>query len=95
MHKQYVITQSQHNYHIQLHLQAEQATTLISGIIHSVLISGATNSTYTSPALTANTNFYCAVTSGSCGTLTSNTVIISVYGNLTSGVIGNAQIDML
>ena len=57
----------------------------------SGLISGATSSSYTSPALTSNTNFYCAVTSGSCGTLSSNTIMISVYGNLTSGVIGNAQ----
>ena len=58
----------------------------------SGLISGATSSIYAPTALTTNTNFYCAVTSGSCGTLSSNTITITVYGNLTSGVIGNAQI---
>ena len=57
----------------------------------SGLISGATSSTYSPPALTTTTNYYCAVTSGSCGTLSSNTITINVYSNLTSGVIGNAQ----
>src|SRR5208283_1992148 len=57
----------------------------------SNIISGATNSTYTPSSLTSSATYYCLVTSGSCGTLTSNNVTIAVYGNLTSGVIGNTQ----
>ena len=55
------------------------------------LISSATNSTYVPAALTATTNYYCLVTSGTCGTVTSNTITITVDANLTSGTIGNAQ----
>ena len=53
----------------------------------SNIISGATNNTYTPSSLTSSTTYYCVVTSGSCGTVTSNNVTITVYGNLTSGVI--------
>ena len=42
-------------------------------------------------SLTSSTTYYCVVTSGSCGTVTSNNITITVYGNLTSGVIGNSQ----
>ena len=57
----------------------------------SGVISSATNSTYAPAALTATTNYYCLVTSGSCGTVTSNTITITVDANLASGTIGNAQ----
>ena len=57
----------------------------------SGIITGATNNTYTVAALTATTTYYCVVTSGSCGTLTSNNAVITVYNNLTSGTIGSAQ----
>ena len=54
-------------------------------------ISGATSSTYTSVALTANRYFRRQVTSGTCGTVNSASVLITVYGNLTAGTVGNAQ----
>ena len=54
-------------------------------------ITSATQSSYTSPALTANTWFRLRVTSGSYGTVSTNTILITVNANLTSGSIGTAQ----
>jgi hypothetical protein len=54
-------------------------------------ISNATQSSYTSPALKANTWFRLRVTSGSYGTVITNTILITVNANLTSGSIGTAQ----
>ncbi|MDR1645896.1 MAG: hypothetical protein LBS05_08780, partial [Tannerellaceae bacterium] len=48
-------------------------------------------STYTPSALTATTYFRRNVTSGSCGTVSSTSVQITVYANLTAGAIGTAQ----
>ena len=49
---------------------------------------GVTTSTYNPGQLTAATQIYCRVTSGSCGTVNSNTVAITVYDNLTASVTG-------
>jgi len=54
----------------------------------SGVISGATSASYTPGNLTATTGYYCAITSGSCGTVTSNTVTITVYGALSASVSG-------
>ena len=54
-------------------------------------IGGATGVGYTSVALTANTYFRRQVTSGSCGTVSSPSFLITVYANLTAGTIGTAQ----
>jgi hypothetical protein len=51
---------------------------------------GVTTQTYTSPALTANANIYCAVTSGSCGTVNTSTYTVNVYGNLTATLSGGS-----
>ena len=50
-------------------------------------ISGANSSTYSPGALTLTTYFRRNVTSGTCGTLSSNSILITVYGNLTPGTI--------
>ncbi|MCJ7448576.1 MAG: hypothetical protein MUO72_12880, partial [Bacteroidales bacterium] len=54
-------------------------------------IGGATAFGYTPPALTASTYYRRQVTSGTCGTVSSASVLITVYGNLTPGTIGTAQ----
>jgi RHS repeat-associated protein len=54
-------------------------------------ISGATSSTYSPSALTANTYFRRTVTSGSCGTASGSSILITVYSSLTAGTIGTAQ----
>ena len=54
-------------------------------------IGGATASTYSPPALTTNTYYRRRVTSGSCGTVNSTSVLITVYANLTPGTVGSAQ----
>ncbi|MDR1645535.1 MAG: hypothetical protein LBS05_06920, partial [Tannerellaceae bacterium] len=54
-------------------------------------ISGATAVTYTSGALTANRYFRRAVTSSTCGTVYSASVLVTVRANLTAGAIGSAQ----
>lgn len=54
-------------------------------------IGGATSSTYSPGALTATTYYRRQVTSGSCGTVNSASLMITVYGNLTPGSIGSAQ----
>ena len=47
----------------------------------SGLISGATNQTYSPGNITASTGYYCAVTSGSCGTVNTSTTTITVNSN--------------
>ena len=54
-------------------------------------IGGATATGYTPPALTASRYYRRQVTSGTCGTVSSASILITVYGNLTSGTIGTAQ----
>ena len=57
----------------------------------SGIIAGATNPTYTPGSLTTTTGYYCAVTSGSCGTVNTSTTTITVYGNLTAGISGGTS----
>ena len=54
-------------------------------------IGGATAVGYAPPALTASTYYRRNVTSGTCGTVNSASILITVYGNLTAGTIGTAQ----
>ena len=54
-------------------------------------IAGATAVGYAPAALTATTYYRRNVTSGTCGTVASASVTITVYGNLTAGTIGTAQ----
>ena len=54
-------------------------------------IGGATASSYSPPVLTANRYYRRNVTSGSCGTVSSASILITVYANLTAGTIGSAQ----
>ncbi len=54
-------------------------------------IGGATATGYTPPALTASRYYRRQVTSGTCGTVNSTSILITVYGNLTAGTIGTAQ----
>jgi len=52
---------------------------------------GATTQTYTPVSLTTTTAFYCAVTSGTCGTVNTATTTITVNADLTAGTVGTAQ----
>ena len=52
---------------------------------------GGTLATYSPGALTATTYFRRNVTSGTCGTLSSASVLITVYADLTAGTVGNSQ----
>ena len=54
-------------------------------------VSGATSATYSPGALTTSTYYRRAATSGSCGTVYSSSILITVYGDLTNGSIGSAQ----
>lgn len=54
-------------------------------------ISGANEETYTPSSLTANAYFRRAETSGSCGTVYSNQIAITVYAQFLPGVIGSSQ----
>lgn len=54
-------------------------------------ISNANSSTYTPGALTASRYFRRSVTSGTCGTVNSVSVLITVRPNLTAGTIGSNQ----
>ena len=54
-------------------------------------ISGASGTSYAPPVLRANTYYRLRVTSGSFGTISTNSVLITVYANLTPGSIGSAQ----
>ena len=58
-------------------------------------ISGATGVNYTPPALTASTYFRRRVTSGSCTQVYSNSVLITVYGQLQPGTIGDSPVNLL
>ena len=52
---------------------------------------GITTQTYDPGALIASSAFYCAITSGSCGTVNSNTITITVDGNLTASISGGTS----
>lgn len=54
-------------------------------------ITGATNTGYSPGSLTATTYYRLNVTSGSCGTVSTPSVKITVYADLTAGTIGPAQ----
>ena len=54
-------------------------------------IGGATASSYSPPVLTANRYYRRRVTSGSCGTVNSPSILITVYADLTPGSIQSAQ----
>ena len=54
-------------------------------------ISGATASTYAVASLTANNSYYCAITSGSCGTVFTATTAITVYPASTLTVSGGTS----
>lgn len=54
-------------------------------------IGGATSITYNPGALTSTTYFRRSETSGSCGTVYSSSIMITVYGNLAAGSVGSAQ----
>ncbi|MFN8416162.1 MAG: T9SS type A sorting domain-containing protein [Cytophagaceae bacterium] len=54
-------------------------------------ISGATNTTYTSTALTASTYFRRLVSSGGCTNIASTSFLVTVTPALTGGTIGTAQ----
>jgi hypothetical protein len=49
---------------------------------------GVTTQTYSPGSLAATSSFYCAITSGSCGTVNTTTTTITVYGDLTAGISG-------
>ena len=53
----------------------------------SGMIIGATNVTYAPGSLAATTGYYCAVTSGSCGTVNTAATTITVLNNFTAGTI--------
>jgi hypothetical protein len=52
----------------------------------SGIVNGATNRTYNPGTITSTTGYYCAVTSGSCGTVDTPTVTITVPVCATAGV---------
>ncbi len=54
-------------------------------------ISGATATTYTSGALTATTYFRRNETSGTCGTVSSNVITVTVDANLVAGTVAASQ----
>lgn len=54
-------------------------------------ISGATTANYSPPSLTASTYYKREVTSGACGSDYNQPILITVYGDLTSGSVGSAQ----
>ncbi len=54
-------------------------------------ITGATSTTYTPGALTATTYFRRNETSGTCGTVSSNVITITVDANLVAGTVGSNQ----
>ncbi len=54
-------------------------------------IGGATGVGYAPPVLTATRYYRRNVTSGTCGTVSSASVTITVYGNLTAGTVQSAQ----
>ena len=80
--RQYVIIQFLHSYHLQHYQQAVQGL-YYSWYKGQEYHTASNNITYTPPALTHLQQYYCAVTSGTCGTVTTNNITITVYGNLT------------
>ena len=54
-------------------------------------VSGATNNTYAPGNITTGDTYTCSITSGSCGTATSNTISITVDGNLTAVISGGTS----
>ena len=59
----------------------------------SGIISGETSSMYSPGNIAITTGYYCAITSGLCGTVNTATTTITVYGNLTAGINpGNTSI---
>ena len=54
-------------------------------------VPGITAKTYTPGNLTASSSIYCAVTSGSCGTVNSGTSTITVDANLTATISGGTS----
>jgi len=52
---------------------------------------GVTTQTYAPGNLTATAAFYCEVTSGSCGTVSTSTTTITVYDNLTAAISGGTS----
>ena len=52
---------------------------------------GITTQTYDPGLLTSTSTFYCAVTSGSCGTANSNTITINVGANLSGSISGGTS----
>ena len=57
----------------------------------SGIIGGATSSTYNPGNITATTGYYCAITSGSCGTVNTSTTTITVHGNKTANISGGTS----
>jgi hypothetical protein len=55
-------------------------------------ITGATSIGYTPPILTSSTYYRRNITSGTCGTVSSSSLIITINGVLTAGTIGSSQI---
>ena len=92
MHKLYAIIQLLHNYHLQQFQQEAQVHIHISGIQHhQSIISGATNNTYAPSSLNIKYNILLCSYKWKLRYSNSNNITITVYGNLTSGVIGNSQ----
>jgi gliding motility-associated-like protein len=56
-----------------------------------LLSTGVTTQTYTPGNLTATSGFYCAITSGTCGTVNTSTTTITVNGALTAGISGGSS----
>ena len=54
-------------------------------------VAGATSSTYTPGNLTASNSYFCAVTSGSCGTVNTPVKNITVHANLTANITGGTS----
>jgi hypothetical protein len=52
---------------------------------------GITTQDYSPGSLTVTTDYYCEVTDGSCGTVTTSTKEITVYDNLTAGISGGTS----
>ncbi len=55
------------------------------------IINGATSSVYTPGNLTTATGYYCAITSGSCGTANTGTTSITVYNDLGATISGGTS----
>src|SRR5450759_5220598 len=56
-----------------------------------LLSTGITTQTYTPGNLTATSGFYCAITSGTCGTVNTSTTTVTVNANLTASISGGSS----